>query len=112
MVVDPDLLLRVGWMDRESSGAATVQRCMQPRVRESYLCIYIYTTSKNNVVVVVVGSVVLARSVSLIALYSYSSQQQPAVQIHDMDVENSSAAGLTAQSERDAWISFGTALWS
>lgn len=42
MVVDPDLLLRVGWMDRESSGAATVQRCMQPRVRESYLCIYIY----------------------------------------------------------------------
>jgi hypothetical protein len=32
-------LLRVGWMDRESSGAATVQRCMQ-RECESYLCIY------------------------------------------------------------------------
>lgn len=40
------------------------------------------------------------------------SQQQPAVQIHDMDVDNSSAAGLTAQSERDAWISFVIALWS
>lgn len=67
MVVDPDFLLRVGWMDRESSGAASVQRCMQlaPSARE--LSMHIYTTSKSNVVVVVVGSVVLARSVSLIA---------------------------------------------
>ena len=37
-MVDPDFFCCVGWMDRESSGAATVQRCMQ-RECENYLCI-------------------------------------------------------------------------
>lgn len=100
-----------GWIGKVLVPQLSNDACSPECARVIYAYIY-YEQEQYNVVVVVVGSVVLARSVSLIALYSYSSQQQPAVQIHDMDVDNSSAAGLTAQSERDAWISFVIALWS